>query len=711
MRIRAFAGGNRSWLAALVLSVTALIFTSVFPAFAFSQMTHAANPHSSAADHSLRRHLEEIEHTASSLKAIPQAAISPDGTRFAYVVAVSGEESRQELFVGYVAKPDSSSRLEVAREKSVYEGCRDSDPSWSPDGSQLAFLSDCGSPSQTQLFLADFNHARSSLDSTPQKLTNLIGYLSRPKWSPDGKTIALLFVEHASRTPSPLAGGNPQTGVIDDLQNLECQRIAFVDLARGKILFLTPPTLTVFEFEWAPGGGRIAYTAAPPPGDDNWYIAQLYTQSISEADGHSIYKPEFQIALPRWSPDGKNIAFIAGLMSDEGATGGEIYMLPSEGGEPRNLTPDRRSSPVWFQFTSSYSILFSEYRGGSVAICTLDLAAGKIDTKWEGGESIHASLDDSSLALASRTADASGVVVRESWRKPAELWAGPIGKWTQLTHINHPVDDIATSRVEDMKWQNAGFQIQGWLLFPHNYDPAKKYPMLVSIHGGPAWIQVPSVASMDFQITSFTHLGYFIFLPNPRGSFGQGEEFTRANQRDFGFGDVSDVVSGVDAIKAKYPVDSQRVGIIGWSYGASTAMMAVGRSNRFRAAVAGAGASNLLSYYGENQIDKWMRFYYGASAYDDADAYMRTSAISYVKQVKAPTLLVVGERDEEAPPPQSFEFWHALKELGTPTQLVVYPEEGHSFEKYRNRIDLVERAADWFAKYMPEPAVVSEYAH
>ena len=676
-----------------------------FPSLALAQTASPQAPSPATSDHPLRGRIAEIEHAVSSVKAIPQAALSPDGKRFVYAVAGSGQEGGQELFVGYVARPNSLVRVAVPRENVVQRACHETEPVWSPDGSRLAFLSDCNNLGQTQLFIVDLEHPDSATNTiTPKRITNVTGYLSRPKWSPDGKTIALLFVDHASRAPNPLAAGNPQTGVIDDLQPLECQRIALINPASREVLLFTPPALTVFEYDWAPGSRSIAYTAAPPPGDDNWYIAELYTQAVTESEGHSIYRPKFQMALPRWSPDGKSIAFIAGLMSDEGATGGEIYLLPSIGGEPRDLTPDRKSSPVWFQFASSDTLLFTEYEGGSIAISTLDLRSGKTDTKWRGGESIHASSEDSSLSIAGDSA----VLVRESWTQPAEVWAGPIGKWIQLTRVNlihgseHAADAVAPSHVEDMTWQNDGFKIQGWLLFPQNYDPHKHYPMLVSAHGGPAWIQVPSVATLDFQVTSFTHLGYFIFLPNPRGSFGQGEKFTQANRREWGFGDVSDIVAGVDAVTARYPVDARRIGIIGWSYGASTAMIAVGRTSRFRAAVAGAGASNLVSYYGQNQIDKWMNFYYGASAYDDPAAYMRNSAISYVKQVKTPTVLVVGERDEEAPPPQSFEFWHALKELGTPTQLVVYPGEGHSFEKYENRIDLMERAADWFAKYMPD---------
>lgn len=644
----------------------------------------------SPAEEPLKTQITEIEHRLSSVRTIPAAVISPDGQHFAYVVARSSKDDSDKVFLASVAQPAAPRRIIVSGAR--HDPCQASEPAWSSDSSQLAFLADCAATGQMQLFVLDSTDPH----ALPRQVTTLIGHLAQPKWSPNGKMIALLFVDHATRAPTPMAAGDPQTGVIDDLQQLESQRICLADLERGETRLLSPVTLNVFEFDWSPDSHSFAYTAAPPPGDDNWYIAQLFTQTISDPRPRSIYKPALQVALPRWSPDGKHIAFISGLMSDEGATGGEIYLLASNGGEPRDLTPGRQSSPAWFQFTSPDSILFTEFKGGSTAISILKMSSGAAHTIWEQGETVHSTSDDASLSIAGDTV----AVVRESWTQPPEVWLGPIGKWTQVTHLNESAA-ISPSRVENITWQNQSFKVQGWLLFPEPFDEHKKYPMLVSVHGGPAWIQSPSVADTDFDVTAFTHLGYFIFLPNPRGSFGQGERFTQANRRDWGFGDVSDIVAGVDTVTAKYPVDSHRVGIIGWSYGASTAMIAVGRTHRFRAAVAGAGASNLQSYYGQNQIDKWMLPYFGSSVYDDPAAYMRNSAITYVKQVKTPTLLLVGERDEEAPPPQSFEFWHALKELNVPTQLVVYPGEGHSFQKSENRIDLIERAAAWFAKYMP----------
>jgi dipeptidyl aminopeptidase/acylaminoacyl peptidase len=191
-------------------------------------------------------------------------------------------------------------------------------------------------------------------------------------------------------------------------------------------------------------------------------------------------------------------------------------------------------------------------------------------------------------------------------------------------------------------------------------------------------------------------LGYFVFFPNPRGSYGEGESFTKANVKDFGHGDLEDILAGVDTVLRKAPVDPNRLGVTGWSYGGFMTMWTVTQTNRFRAAVAGAGIANWKSYYGENLIDQWMIPYFGATVYDNPEVYAKSSPIDYIKHVKTPTLIVVGERDAECPAPQSFEFWHALKTLGVPTQLVVYPGEGHSFRTAEHRKDVLRRAVEWF---------------
>jgi dipeptidyl aminopeptidase/acylaminoacyl peptidase len=292
-------------------------------------------------------------------------------------------------------------------------------------------------------------------------------------------------------------------------------------------------------------------------------------------------------------------------------------------------------------------------------------------------------------------------VVRQSFSRPPEVYAGPLGAWSQLTHRNDGVT-APWGEPRKLRWTSDGAQVSGWLLAPSGAEPGHRYPMVVWVHGGPAGAFLPSFSRTYGALAS---QGFYVFLPNPRGSFGEGEAFTRGNVKDFGYGDLRDILRGVDAAVKTAPVDAQRLGIAGWSYGGFMAMWAVTQTHRFRAAMAGAGISNWQSYYGQNRIDTWMLPYFGASVYDAPQLYARSSPINFIKQVKTPTLVLQGERDSEVPAPQSYEFWHALKALGVDTQLMIYADEGHAPRKPENQRDLVRRTAAWFDKYLaPVPA-------
>ncbi|MGB6193500.1 MAG: prolyl oligopeptidase family serine peptidase, partial [Terracidiphilus sp.] len=272
---------------------------------------------------------------------------------------------------------------------------------------------------------------------------------------------------------------------------------------------------------------------------------------------------------------------------------------------------------------------------------------------------------------------------------------------TQLSHVNDGVVPVWGKAVS-LDWKNEGYDVQGWLLLPQGYDPQKKYPLIVEVLGGPAALVVPRWGSGGgINAVALSALGYFVLEPNPRGSYGQGEAFTQANREDFGYGDLRDILKGVDTVEAKYSIDPARVGLTGWSYGGFMTMFAVTQTNRFKAAVAGAGISDWESYYGENSIDQWMIPYFGASVYNDPAVYAKASAITFIKKAQTPTLVVVGDRDGECPAPQSFEFWHALRSQGVPARLVVYPNEGHGFVNPEHRRDVMERTAEWFARYLP----------
>jgi dipeptidyl aminopeptidase/acylaminoacyl peptidase len=189
-------------------------------------------------------------------------------------------------------------------------------------------------------------------------------------------------------------------------------------------------------------------------------------------------------------------------------------------------------------------------------------------------------------------------------------------------------------------------------------------------------------------------------MPNPRGSLGAGEAFVQGIRNQMGYGDLEDILVGVDQVEKMAPIDDIRVGLTGWSYGGFMSMFAPTQTNRFKAVVAGAGIANWQSYYGQNQIDGWMLPFFGASVYADPAAYAKSSAINFITHDRTPALIVVGERDEECPAPQSFEYWHALKTLGVPTTLVVYANQGHAIANRVDQADILRRTLDWFGKYL-----------
>jgi dipeptidyl aminopeptidase/acylaminoacyl peptidase len=678
---------------------------------AIAQVCAQTEPSAGTAD---RSHIEEVLRGLNRGRSFGQVGISPDGSRLAWI---DGSRGVSEIRVASPSDLAKSERVTAATNPAQH--CREGEFVWAPDSKSLAFFSDCANSTdhQVDLYL-------SRLDgSSAKRLTSMKGLPQAPAFSPDGSQIAFLFVEGATRAAGALAAMKLPSGVIGE-DGVEIQRVAVahVDAEAAQPAQVTLANLHVYEFNWAPDSKAIAYVAAEPPGENNWWVAKLYTQQVG-GQPKPILVPDqvsgplhgLQIAVPRWSPDGKTIAFIGGLMSDQGSTGGDVWIVSSEGGQPRDLTQGRPTSPAWIEWGTNDYLFVSELAGGNSQLVRYKLSGDRTGngqvTFGSPIFSIPGSVGDGRMEMSlSSTADRSMFVFgASSFEHPREIYAAKSGTVMasglegvmQLSHFNDGVQP-AWGKAESVNWKSEGFRVQGWLLFPKDYDPSKKYPLIVEVHGGPAAAVVARWGGGGgISSTAFSALGYFVLEPNPRGSYGQGEAFTQANRKDFGYGDLRDILSGVDTVLSKYPVDPQRVGITGWSYGGFMTMFAVTQTNRFKAAVSGAGLSNWQSYYGENSIDQWMIPYFGASVYDDPAVYAKSSAINFIKQAHTPTLVVVGDRDGECPAPQSFEFWHALRDEHVPTELVVYANEGHGFVNPEHRRDVMDRAVEWFARYMP----------
>jgi dipeptidyl aminopeptidase/acylaminoacyl peptidase len=459
---------------------------------------------------------------------------------------------------------------------------------------------------------------------------------------------------------------------------------------------MSPANLFVYEYDWRPDGNGFVGTAAPGNGDDNWWTAKLYVFSQDDAAARVLYSPSDirqQLATPKVSRDGKTVAFIAGIMSDFGSTGGDVYALAIDGGAAVNVTPAMHASATALAWGCDGHLQALLLAGDKTQYVDLGLGreAATARVLWSGTDSVGTRTGGISSACPSGVLAAE----HESFTAPPEIETGTLGHWRNLTSVNEGMG--LPARVQSLWWKSDGFDVQGWLLLPEHANG--KMPMVTLVHGGPAAADVPGFSGPGLSSTLLDH-GYALFRPNPRGSFGQGERFTLANVRDFGHGDLRDILSGIDAAEKVAPIDKARLGISGGSYGGFMTMWAVTQTHRFKAAVTAAGISDWLSYYGENGIDEWMIPYFGKSVYDDPEVYARSSPIAYIKNVTTPTFEYVGARDIECPYPQTQEFWHALRALGVPTFMAIYPGEGHGLRDPAHAADAERRTLDWFDKYL-----------
>lgn len=608
-------------------------------------------------------------------------ALSPDGARVADVEA-DDPGNLADPPHGQVVVRDASGRLLASHDPC--RTCMYASTAWSGDG-RLAFIASDRKAGTAALYVVE--------NGKPRVAASLKGVANTVRFSRDGARIAFLATVGARKMTGAVEAGAAQVGEIGEAPDE--QRIAVVPAKGGAMRLVSPADTYVYEFDWMPDGKGFVVTSAKGNGDNNWWIATLGLVDAASGKLRAIAAPAMQIELPRVSGDGRTVAFIGGLMSDWQSIGGDVYTVPAAGGVPVDVTPG---------FKGSFRSI--DWRGGAIvggAISGENFVVARIDgrqvrTLWSAPVTARAQGADATVSFS---ADGRGwALIREDFNRAFEIALGG----GAITHDN---DKLAQNvSVRSIHWKNQGFNLQGWLIGPKSPAPGR-HAMVVIVHGGPSSAYTPHYVaaggqhggSFDFAY-ELIRKGSYIFYPNDRGSYGQGEAFTRANVKDFGRGDMADMLAGIDAVEKTAPVDDARLGLYGHSYGGWFAMWANTQTRRFKAIVAGAGIANWTSYYGQNGIDQWMIPFFGASVYDDPAVYRAASPIEFIKGAKTPMFLYVGERDVECPAAQSLEYWHALKTLGTPVQLVIYQGEGHRFRKTANLSDVRSRILGWYGRYL-----------
>ena len=614
--------------------------------------------------------------SAATLHEYSSLALSPAGDRIAAIESDAVPDSSSRPHGRIVIRSASTGRILSSLDPCAT--CEYSGLTFGPDG-RLAFLE--REKGKAMLVLAGAG--------APAIIATINGIAQEPRFSPDGRRIALLVTIGARKQAGATQAGVRQVGEIGE-QNDE-QRIAIVPVAGGEATPITPADRYIYEYDWTPDGSGFVATSALGNGDNNWWIAELDHIDGSTGAVQRIAAPSMQMNQPRVSADGRTVAFIGGIMSDFGSVGGDVYTVPIRGGEPVDRTPGFRgtfTSLLW----GKTGLVASALIGDQNAIVSFNNALVPDRPLWSAPVSISAG----DARIARSESGRSIAFEQQDFEHAPALYAGALRAPRKITHDNDAWQPLVSAK--SVTWQNGPFTVQGWLLAPRT-PPAGKAPMVTSVHGGPAAANTPRFV-WEGTTADLSRAGYYLFLPNPRGSYGQGEAFTRANIRDFGGGDLKDILAGIDAAERAAPIDDNRLGLMGYSYGGFMGMWANTQTNRFKAIVVGGGLSDWMSYYGTNGIDQWMIPYFGKSLYEDPDAYWAVSAIRTIKNAHTPTFVYAGELDIEVPPTQSIEYWHGLRAMNVPVSLVIYPGEGHGIRQPEHSLDARRRTVAWFDKYL-----------
>ena len=622
---------------------------------------------------------------ATPLRDFRAPALTANGDRIAAIESEAGVPGGRP-HARIVVRDAVSGK--VTAEYDPCAGCSYDFPNWSPDRRSLAFIGADAAAGTATLWVVR--------DGRPTAAATIGGVANTARWSPDGSRIALLATAGAKKQTGAVEAGERLVGEIGI--NEDAQRIAIVPAAGGAVRMVSPDATYVYEYDWTPDGKGFIATSAKGNGDNNWWVATLGHIDAASGALRIVAAPKMQISLPHVSTDGRTVAFVGGLMSDFGSVGGDVFTVPLAGGEPVNVTPNYAGSFNGLAWKGA-TLLASSLQGERMTVTAIDPQLRSTRTLWAGAVTANGSRDGRIVFSADGGAAAS---VFETFDKAPWIGAGRVNEPVQITRDNDGAAPQVAAR--SISWTNEGYRSQGWLVGPRQPRAGRKHPMVVIVHGGPASAATPRYVgageSANPLVRELVERGFYVFQPNPRGSYGQGLAFTQANRRDFGGGDWRDILAGVDAAIAQAPVDAGRLGLMGHSYGGFMTMWGVTHSTRFKAAVAGAGIANWISYYGQNGIDQWMVPFFGATMYEDPAAYRRASPIEAIRNARTPTLLYVGERDVETPAVQSMEFWHGLRAMKVPTTLVIYEGEGHAIRRLEHQLDQRRRTVEWFEMYL-----------
>lgn len=622
------------------------------------------------------------------------AQLSPDIRRTVFVVTSWDKETdrfNSDLWLTSTDFFQPAVRL-------TFNPKRDDHPRWSPDTRRIAFLSerdDGNNSSGAQIYLLNLSGGEA------QALTAHKAAIQDFAWSADGRFIVFL-AEEPKKEESGNKPKNKPPVVVDE--EYRYAQLWLIDVETKEVRQLTKGNSHIVEFDLSRDGRQMVFAARTTPKLADLLTTELYLMPLDAKSAPSDLAQARQMTsrpgnktLPRFSPDGRMIAFLARADGDPVAGPERLHVIPATGGDSRVLAKTFDGYVRNFRWASdSNRLIFSAAVGVNEHVFTTDLTdRGLIPvTNGEGVNTLtSASFDGYQVVFIHENPQMASEVMTISARNPV---------FFQMTRLNAQTEGLALGRVDVVRWKSSdGAEIEGLLIYPTDFETGKRFPLVTYIHGGPEGAYVKGFnASWSAFPQIYAGNGYAVFMPNFRGSSNYGAAFAQANKMAVGKVDFEDIMSGIDDLIKRGMVDENRLAIAGWSYGGYMSAWMIGHTNRFACAAYGAGLANAVSYWGTADIQWSRERLHGGTPWENRRAYDEMSPLTYLPQAKTPTLIFHGEKDERVPLWQSHESYRTLKRLGVPVHLVVYPEQGHGLTVPSYQLDKMRREFEWIEQHL-----------
>lgn len=670
-------------------------------------------------------------HDLFRIRPVSDPQISPDGALVAFVVQSASLAKNQTRSAIWVVGTEGGEPRQLTNPVSG----SDRAPRWSPDGTRLAFLSDRGG--KTQIWVIARDGGEATCIETAEKPN------SAPAWSPDSSQIAFtasLFLKEEAWTTYPGApewdrkraedvaaaepgdnkNGKKVSGVkVISRLKFRMDGVGYYGDKRSHICVVPADgsaparVITSGEFDhtfptWSPDGLALYCAALRREDADHHNRHDLWRFDLTSGEATLVYENGGPIAAPVVSPDGKYVLFGGHQNEEKGSTSAQLMLLTLATGQAVSLTAplDRPIGPAgpsdvrvmpmfnsgqWAPDSSGAYFLLADRGESHLFFIPVDGGKARKLTSGEGRTISAFAVDPAGkavLAIGDGTA-------------PDDLYLWEDGLERRLTDINPAVREMGLVKPERFTYQGAdGWPMDGWLIKPVGYEEGKRYPTVLSIHGGPHGHYGESL-NMLFQ--SLAGAGFAVIYTNPRGSQTYGQAFAKAVVGDWGGKDYQDIMAGVDKVVEMGVADPDRLGVMGWSYGGFMTCWVVTHTDRFKAAITGAPVVNRQNFIGTTDIPWFMEWHAGGNPWEPEgeERLLAGSSIRLVDKVVTPTMVVCGEGDLRCPIEQADQFYLGLKRVGkVPTVQIRYPGEFHGLAKPEHKFDRYERTVAWFRYYL-----------